>query len=220
VNGKLLLARMKAAERIVSLQRQVERDRETMRAQATQVARLSRHFRHASLTDQLTELPNRRYAMELLQKQWAGAERSGQPMAVVLIDIDFFKKVNDTHGHDVGDVVLKETAKTMRSRVRENEHLCRIGGEEFLVICQDGTTAQHARICAERIRLTVEATVIQHHVFQKSVTLSMGVAERTADMKDPSELLKAADEAVYRAKQGGRNQVCVFEPGEESRQTA
>src|SRR5438034_5871526 len=127
-------------------------------------------------------------------------------LSVVMVDIDDFKQINDKYGHDVGDFVLKSTAATLRTRTRNGDVVCRLGGEEFLVININGDLSG-AELCAERLRTAVEANHIQCEGFEGRVTVSLGCAERTAEMLDLDDLLKAADEAVYAAKAAGRNVV-------------
>jgi two-component system cell cycle response regulator len=125
-----------------------------------------------------------------------------------MIDIDRFKLVNDEHGHDTGDAVLRAVARSLRSCIRATELVCRLGGEEFLVICPRASAAKAALI-AERMRLASEANVIEHGVFRRAVTLSLGVAELDSAVVNIDRLIKVADERVYQAKQAGRNRVVV-----------
>ncbi len=206
-NARILMARLKGGQRVIELKAKVEADRQTMMQQVAELGSLTRKLRTASLTDALTDLPNRRYIMKRLEQEWDASSRTNRPLSVIMIDIDHFKKVNDVHGHDVGDVVLKETANVLRSATRQGEEVARLGGEEFLVVCPNATAAQ-ARVCAERIRLAIERNVIQCAGFQRNVTVSLGVAERTPGVAKYDALFKAADEAVYVAKNNGRNQVC------------
>ena len=148
---KLLLARIRAGRRVVELQQQVEKDKKLQREQVAKLAVLNRKLRAAALTDPLTELPNRRYAMKRLDVEWANAERTGHPLSVLMVDIDRFKTINDTHGHDMGDLVLRETAKAMCRTLRRSDTCARIGGEEFVVISPN-TDPEGARSLAERIR--------------------------------------------------------------------
>ncbi len=206
-NARILMARLKGGQRVIELKAKVEADRQTMMHQVAELGSLTRKLRTASLTDALTELPNRRYIMKRLEQEWDASGRTNRPLSVIMIDIDHFKRVNDAHGHDVGDVVLKETANVLRASTRQGEEVARLGGEEFLVVCPNATQAQ-ARICAERIRLAIERNVVQSGGFDRNVTVSLGVAERKPGVDKYDALFKAADEAVYVAKHNGRNQVC------------
>lgn len=205
---KVLEARLRAGQRVTRLQEEVERDKAEIRQYITQLAVANRKLEHAALTDPLTDMPNRRCAMDRLSQEWATATRNGRPMACMMVDIDGFKDVNDSHGHDVGDIVLRETAAILKISVRANDVVCRLGGEEFLVICPD-TDGHGALECAERIRSAVETHCIRAAGFDSSVTVSIGIAVHEAEMVHQDELLKAADRAVYAAKRDGRNRVCV-----------
>ena len=205
-NPRILLARLKGGQRVIELRAKVEADRQIMMQQVAELGILTRKLRTAALTDALTELPNRRYVMKRLEQEWESSTRTNRPLSVIMVDIDHFKRVNDQYGHDVGDVVLKETASVLRKTSRQGEEPARLGGEEFLVICTNTTLAQ-ARVYAERIRLAIERNQIQCGSLTHGVTASLGVAERTPELANHDALFKAADEAVYAAKNNGRNQV-------------
>ncbi|MCA8981696.1 MAG: diguanylate cyclase [Planctomycetes bacterium] len=207
LNPKILLARVKGGKRIIDLQRQVEKDQQVQRRHVAELQLLTRKLRTAALTDALTGLPNRRYAMRRLSQVWESTQRTGNPLSIIMIDIDHFKSVNDEHGHDAGDVVLKETAKAMREAMREEEDICRIGGEEFLIICIN-TDIDGARVAAERIRKRIETNLIKWGSFHRPVTLSLGISQKVDGMESYDELLKESDQAVYLAKASGRNRVC------------
>ncbi len=116
---------------------------------------MNRRLREAALTDPLTELPNRRCAMEHVLKEWAACERGGFPLACLMVDVDHFKRFNDCHGHELGDKVLRDTAAVLRGAARTNDLACRFGGEEFVVICAN-TDEDSANRLAERLRRAVE----------------------------------------------------------------
>src|SRR4029079_15185600 len=147
---------------------------------------------------------NRRHAIKRLETEWENSNRAGTPLSLIMIDIDHFKKINDTHGHGIGNLVLKETASILRRTTRQGEEASRLGGEEFLVICPNTNEAQ-AAVCAERLRSAVERNLIRSGTFDGGVTISLGVAQRTNEMTSFDALLKAADDAVYNAKTLGRN---------------
>jgi diguanylate cyclase (GGDEF)-like protein len=205
-NPRILLARVQAGQRMIELQRQVEADRKVRMGQVAEMGLLTRKLRAAALTDILTELPNRRYAITRLEKEWRLAVQTNRPLSVVMIDIDHFKRINDTYGHAAGDAVLRETANVLRHRTRRGDVVCRLGGEEFLVI--NVSSGIHGAIeCAERLRSAVEANRVTCGGFDGTVSISLGCAERAPTMRDVDDLLKAADEAVYVAKAAGRNTV-------------
>jgi diguanylate cyclase (GGDEF)-like protein len=125
-----------------------------------------------------------------------------------MIDVDHFKEVNDTHGHQMGDQVLRDIAAAVRPEIRRPDLFGRIGGEEFILICPS-TPRAGAVIVAERIRQCVSKLTTVLSDTQVSVTISCGVAERNADNERPDDLIRAADELLYRAKEAGRNQIWV-----------
>jgi diguanylate cyclase (GGDEF)-like protein len=211
INPKVLLARLRAGERVVRLQNEVESDREDVRRFAAELAMSNRRLEEAALLDPLTGIPNRRYAMDRIQQEWAAADRASRPLACMLIDVDHFKNVNDNYGHDVGDLVLKRVADVLKHTARTHDVVCRIGGEEFLMICPD-SDAQAAAQCAERLRQAVGATRMQVGNVLLQVTISLGVAAMSTGMRGPETMIKAADQAVYAAKQAGRNRSCIYRP--------
>jgi diguanylate cyclase (GGDEF)-like protein len=216
VSPKVLVARLRAAQRVLELHDELERDREQMRRFAADLAIENRRYQQAALTDPLTGFPNRRYVVDRLEQEWASAKRTARPFACLLVDIDHFKRVNDTHGHDVGDVVLKHTAQVLRDTARVHDVISRLGGEEFLVLCPD-TGAKGAQACAERLRAAVEAASISVGSISCSVTISIGVAVWNKETASSEALVKAADVAVYAAKEGGRNQACYAGAGSKKR---
>ena len=162
-------------------------------------------------TDALTGLANRRHAMETLQTMLARAQRKGEPLGVIMLDIDAFKSVNDRHGHPTGDRVLQEVARVLQANARDYDLVARLGGEEFLVVCDGGT--QEATIAvAERIRIGVEARQIDDGADARfHVTVSLGVhsAVPRSAHDDIEKMIRAADKALYRAKEAGRNRYVV-----------
>ena len=165
-----------------------------------------------AFTDPLTELFNHRYFQETLAHEFIRARRYAKPLSLMVIDIDFFKKFNDTHGHLVGDKVLRHVAGIFNSSVREQiDTVARYGGEEFAVILPE-TMIDGARLFAERIRSKVELTPLNHEGKELQVTLSIGVSCTMVTQCDKtSDLIEAADIALYRAKDAGRNQVLSFD---------
>lgn len=207
-NPRAFLARVRAARRIVNLQEQVARDKEEIKHYAAELSVANRKLERAAFTDPLTGLANRRYALDRLEQEWNTAVRYARPIACMIVDIDHFKAVNDTHGHDVGDRVLQQTAQLLRENVRKSDVVCRFGGEEFLVICKD-TNLQGVRTVAEHIRTKVEGTPFEVAGVTGYVKVSIGVAVRSTAAASTKLLLKAADGALYAAKARGRNRTCV-----------
>jgi len=196
----------------VKLLNQWEHDRAQLKRFSAELAMSNRKLQHYALVDQLTGLQNRRAGMESLAQAWSMAERSGDPVTMMMIDIDRFKEVNDTHGHAVGDQVLLEVARTIRRSARKEDAVCRMGGEEFLVICRnaDLSSSLHA---AERLRKAVAGLRVAVEDQQLGVTISIGLAAREDGMADPGALVNAADKALYAAKKKGRNRTCRYEDG-------
>lgn len=203
---RVLLARLRAAERFIQLQRAFSQELQEIRRFASELAINNRKLQQAALTDSLTNLPNRRYGMERLEQEIALAKRRSACVSVVVADVDYFKMVNDHYGHDVGDVVLKFIADVFTSKSRLQDVICRMGGEEFLIICPD-TNVQDALNVAERLRAAISVTPFIHDKYKIQVTLSFGVAALQNYEQMSQLLLKQADQAMYRAKNLGRNRV-------------
>jgi len=161
-----------------------------------------------AITDQLTGLHNRRYMSRHLDALIANARRHDRPLAFVIMDIDFFKQVNDTYGHDIGDEVLKEFASRISANVRGIDLACRYGGEEFVVAMPD-TDIAFATNIAERLRQSIETTPVQvsRAPGKLNITISIGIARYEGEGDDAEKLLHRADQALYRAKRSGRNRV-------------
>jgi diguanylate cyclase (GGDEF)-like protein len=164
-------------------------------------------LRQAATCDPLTGLWNRRELMQKLDHEMARAGRYGHPLAMIMLDIDHFKQVNDTHGHQAGDQVLKELAGLIQATVRDSDLVARYGGEEILVLCPE-TDGGVAGQLAERIRRQVEGATIVTPSARIQVTVSLGVAA-CPGLPTGTDLIQAADAAMYRAKQSGRNRVCA-----------
>jgi diguanylate cyclase (GGDEF)-like protein len=167
-----------------------------------------------ALQDSLTGLYNRRHLDERLAGELAAAQRHGRPVAVLVIDIDLFKKVNDAHGHLAGDEALKMVAFVLRAAVRREDVLARYGGEEFVVVARE-TPLEGARALAERIRRAVERSHCTWNGHELGVTVSIGVTISAGQGefvpgRSDHEVLVAADRALYLAKQGGRNRVVAL----------
>lgn len=210
VQPRVLGARLRAAQRVVTLQREIEQDRDEIRRFAAELAVTNRRLQEAALTDVLTGLPNRRYAIEFFQREWLAANRSKRPLACMLIDVDNFKAINDCHGHDVGDAVLKQVSAAIKKALRAQDVACRTGGDEFTVICPQ-TDLPAALVCAERVRKAVAAMEVDAGHARVNCGLSIGVGVRDAGTADIDVLLKRADEGLYLAKQRGRNCVATVQ---------
>ena len=161
-----------------------------------------------AVTDGLTGLHNRRYLDNHLKTLFNRAAARGRALSVCITDIDRFKHVNDTYGHDAGDEVLKEFARRIRTTVRGADLACRYGGEEFVVVMPDTDPGQAAAI-AERLRSIIEGSPFElaHARLSLNITASMGIASNVEGVETPEQLLKQADRALYEAKSSGRNRV-------------
>ena len=206
VNVGVLAARLRTASRMFQLQEEVQQDHEQMKHFAAELAVSNRRLHEASVTDELTGFHNRRYAMDRIETDWAASSRSGRQMSCMMIDLDNFKRINDTYGHDVGDKVLVGVASVLKKTLRSHDVICRVGGDEFLVICPD-SDIQSVRLCAERLLQAVDAMVIDTPRGLVRCGVSIGVATRSADMVNTGMLIKAADEGMYQAKISGRTMV-------------
>lgn len=170
----------------------------------------NRQLQSLSRTDALTQLNNRGYWEECLQHEYRRALRTGETVSLVIFDIDHFKKVNDTYGHQAGDEVIRNTSGALTQSIRSTDISGRYGGEEFVVILVD-TSARDALIFTERFRERIQASVVQHEGREIRYTISLGIAQLNAGMKSPSQWLEAADNALYTAKESGRNQSVIYE---------
>lgn len=204
LKSRVLGARLRAGQRVVTLQQEIERDREEIRRFAAELAVSNRRLHEAALTDVLTGLPNRRYAVERFLQEWQAANRSGRPLSCMVVDVDNFKRINDTYGHDAGDRVLKQAAQAIKSGMRAGDVVCRTGGDEFLLISPE-TDLDSACACAERICGAVAGLVLGTGSQTFTCSVSIGVATRRPEIADIDALIKLADDGVYQAKQQGRN---------------
>lgn len=212
LNNRALHARMRAALHYVKLLEAWEHDRAQLKQFAAELAISNRRLEHAAMTDLLTGLPNRRAGMLALEKAWSVSQRSEQPVAVLMIDVDHFKSVNDQYGHAVGDIVLQEVAKAIQSAARRHDSVSRIGGEEFLLVCQE-TDSRTALVVAERLRRMIKGLELNFAGARIRATVSIGVAAREAGLADADALVQGADTALYAAKNAGRDRVCLYSLG-------
>ena len=173
-------------------------------------------LRNQSIRDQLTGLYNRRYLEESLNRELHRANRTGRNVSLVMLDLDHFKHFNDTFGHQVGDILLREVAGVIKSRVRAGDLACRYGGEEFsLIVAEVDTEGTHR--CVESIREAIKHLSL-HHRGQTlgTITVSAGIATYPTHGDNSEDLIRAADEALYRAKKAGRDCISVYESLESS----
>jgi diguanylate cyclase (GGDEF)-like protein len=170
----------------------------------------NKELHQLSITDGLTGLLNRKHILELLDKEISRSRRYGQPVSILMLDIDHFKNVNDTYGHQTGDAVMRRLADCFYEAVRENDMVGRYGGEEFLILLPD-SNAQNGIQTAQRIRKMVRDLEIETSGENVTVTVSIGVSSYPQYGQDADAVICAADAALYQAKSNGRNQVVLSE---------
>jgi diguanylate cyclase (GGDEF)-like protein len=193
-----LLARVAVAIRL-------KRERDLLQESAEELRRRAEAASEMSMTDALTGLLNRYGLQRALQRELSEARRYTRPLSCLLLDIDFFKAINDTHGHAAGDAALMQTARVLTETVRGSDVVCRYGGEEFLVLAPE-TDARGAHSLAEKIRLSVSSRLFGDGGRAFALTLSAGVAELRPG-ESGNDMIARADLALYQAKQHGRDRV-------------
>jgi two-component system cell cycle response regulator len=204
INFAELEARVNSLLRIKTLQ-------SALKAREQELSELNDQLKQISLTDGLTQVENRRSLNERLHEMWQHSVRLHEPISLVMCDIDKFKSVNDNHGHQAGDSVLKEFAQLLKAEAREIDRVGRYGGEEFLLILP-GTVLDAAVTFAERLREKVAGHTFSFEGGTLCRTMSCGVASSPHPrVKDEDSLLRAADDALYVAKETGRNRVVRFD---------
>nr|WP_092070355.1 diguanylate cyclase [Dendrosporobacter quercicolus]NSL48216.1 diguanylate cyclase [Dendrosporobacter quercicolus DSM 1736]SDM09403.1 diguanylate cyclase (GGDEF) domain-containing protein [Dendrosporobacter quercicolus] len=208
----LLISKRRIEEQLRQTKVQLENK---VSARTLELEALNRELQQLSVSDALTGIANRRSFDNYLQLEWAKAVRSGKTLAMIMVDIDFFKAYNDTYGHQSGDACVTKVAAILQSGVRRASDLAaRYGGEEFAIILPETNTAG-AMLLAENLRLSVEQLALEHHrSVYKIVTISLGVAAVAPQLgQPPSMLISRADQALYEAKRQGRNQVKLWVAG-------
>lgn len=172
--------------------------------------RLKENLKKSSIVDVLTNLYNRRYLNETLARELARAQRANLSLGIIMFDVDHFKNFNDTHGHEAGDLILKEVGATLKKSCRLSDIACRYGGEEFVLILPEATL-ELVEIRAEEIRVLIQSiTLIYGGNLLPPITISAGISIFPNDGDDAESILKKADDALFQAKNKGRNQVFVY----------
>lgn len=182
-----------------------------VRQRTAELESANRKLQQQAIIDELSGLYNRRFALATLQQLWAGIRRSGRSIAVLMLDVDKFKPVNDGFGHAAGDALLCRLAQHLKSSVRRSDYVCRMGGDEFLIICPDSTLAGATEV-ANKVLAGLKPFYLDSGELCWQGGISIGIADARADMAAVDELLAAADAALYEAKRQGGNG-CQCQPG-------
>jgi diguanylate cyclase (GGDEF)-like protein len=172
-----------------------------------------------SRTDRLTQLFNRGYWEDCLIQEFRRYQRTEQPCTLIMFDIDHFKKVNDTYGHQAGDEVIRQTANSIREKVRTTDIPGRYGGEEFGILLIN-TKAEGALYLAERLRKHVESLTVKHDDMEIRYTISLGIAELQPGITDHKQWIESADQALYNAKESGRNRAIIYGADTQAKKAA
>jgi diguanylate cyclase (GGDEF)-like protein len=202
------LAHLKDVTEEKRLEREIRQSNSELVEKIEKIELLQRELRDQALQDPLTGLFNRRYLDEMIDRAVSLADRNGAQIAFVMLDIDHFKSVNDTWGHQAGDALLKDLAAILKGKTRKSDIACRYGGEEFLVVF-NGVPAAQALDMVETIRTLFEANVTRYGGQELRATFSAGIAAIPEHGADPWSVIRRADEALYRAKLEGRNRVVL-----------
>jgi len=188
------------------LEAKIEQLEQRNRQLEAEVARL-RVYKEYAYTDPLTEIPNRRFYFERLLQEVSRARRTNRPLTLALLDLDFFKQANDVAGHHGGDQVLKCFARLLRENLRQEDVVCRIGGDEFAIIFPE-TRANHATVFFDRVRGKVDQLRLSSGASRITISFSCGVAEFRPEYL-PEDLIEDADHALYSAKARGRGRLVI-----------
>lgn len=184
---------------------ELKRSRDMLELKNKELTEAYDKIEHLALTDTLTGIPNRRNLTNLMGKEASRSRRNGTTFSLIMCDIDFFKKVNDTYGHDTGDYVLCEVASIIQESVRQQDVVGRWGGEEFLIMLPE-TKMEDATSVAEKLRKAIESKEMAFHDYSFKVTMTFGVSVFETDL-GIEKSIKKADDALYEGKQSGRNKV-------------
>jgi diguanylate cyclase (GGDEF)-like protein/PAS domain S-box-containing protein len=212
LNGRLIIFRD------VTDRKEVEKDlrhaMDRLQTQLIEIGLLQSQLREQAIRDALTNLFNRRYLEETLERELARAAREGYPLCIVMMDIDHFKNVNDTYGHEAGDLVLKSLAETVTKQSRQGDFVCRFGGEEFVLVMPN-ISIEIARERVGSLHRSISSLYIPFGRFNLNITMSMGISWYPKHGETKETLLRAADRALYSAKNAGRNRVAVYRESEK-----
>ncbi len=203
-----VLARVQTQVARYRAETELRRVNERLHAQLAEIQALQAQLREQAIRDALTGLFNRRYLQETLEREVLRAKREATPIGLVMLDIDHFKKLNDTYGHKAGDVMLQTLGELLRTQTRGSDVACRYGGEEFVVVLP-GASIEVAQQRAEQWRQSFEAVHVPYDSHDLRATIALGVAAFPKHGATSDEVLRVADAALYLAKAEGRNRVVV-----------
>jgi len=208
MSGRLMVFRDVTDRKEV--EKNLRRAMDRLQTQLIEIGTLQSQLREQAIRDVLTNLFNRRYLEETLERELSRAIRESYPLCVIMMDLDYFKDTNDTYGHEAGDVVLKTLAETVTKQSRHGDFVCRFGGEEFVLVMPN-IGIEKARERTEKLHQTIGTLNIPYGRFNLTTTVSMGIAWYPAHGDTKEQLLRAADMAMYVAKHTGRNRVIVYD---------
>jgi diguanylate cyclase (GGDEF)-like protein len=216
LNGRLMVFRDITERKQVEKRLRYVNDR--LQSQLIEIGLLQSKLREQAIRDPLTNLFNRRYLEETLDRELARASREAYSICLLMIDLDHFKRINDSYGHEAGDCVLRAHADTLSRECRRGDFACRHGGEEFVVVMPN-ISLDTAYERAEALRNTLHSLKIPYEDYNLSVTISMGIACYPANGLTRDAILHAADQAMYAAKEAGRNHILSYEQLQVSEET-
>jgi len=208
LTGRLMVFRDVTERKLVEKKLRLANDR--LQSQLIEIGTLQSKLRAQAIHDPLTDVFNRRYLDETFDRELARAAREAYPVSVIMLDIDHFKKVNDSYGHEAGDVVLKALARNLVARNRRGDFVCRFGGEEFVVVMPN-MPVDIAYQRAEELRAALNTMRVSYSRFNLTITISIGIASYPTNGMDRESVLRAADRAMYAAKQAGRDHIMTYD---------
>ncbi len=207
LNGRLMVFRDITERKQVEKRLRYVNDK--LQGQLIEIGLLQSKLREQAIRDPLTNLFNRRYLEETLDRELSRASREEYPVCIIMIDLDHFKRINDTHGHEAGDLVLKAIADILAEQSRRGDFACRYGGEEFVIVMPN-VTLETAYQRAEELRQSLNLLSVPYEYYRLSVTISMGIACFPEHGQTREAILRAADQAMYAAKQAGRDHILSY----------
>ena len=208
LSGRLIIFRDVTDRKEVEKDLRLAMDR--LQTQLIEIGLLQKQLREQAIRDALTNIFNRRYMEETLERELARAEREVYPLCIVMMDIDHFKDVNDTYGHEAGDTVLKKLANMLTRQSRQGDFVCRYGGEEFVLVMPN-ISMDVATGRAKSLLMSISSLFVSFGKFNLNITVSMGMSFFPAHGETKEDLLRAADRALYEAKRAGRNRISVYQ---------